>query len=171
MLKTLLNRKIQHPCSPKSLRKLIFQKDTPDLTCGFVYLWHITDSSGSKNSPGFKGCSWEKIVLWAKGTTWMEAPGFAVVLHFPFPLHREWKHFHFRKHMKIPSFASFLSSLVKWHLTYTSVPTAKRMWKKCLYVKERNKAFSSHHNDYPAIARSYPTGQTMKVIKPLKGTT
>lgn len=38
----------------------------------------------SKNIPGFKGHSWEEILLLAKGRTWMDTPDFAVVLHFPY---------------------------------------------------------------------------------------
>lgn len=56
---------------PKSLSKLVFQKDTPYLTCGLMNPWHTTDSSESRHILGFKGHCWGERLLWATGAPWM----------------------------------------------------------------------------------------------------
>lgn len=59
VLKTLQKQKFKIPAF-RIFKQIDFQKDTPDLNCGFVT---TTASSGSRNIPGLRGHRWGEILL------------------------------------------------------------------------------------------------------------
>lgn len=80
---------------PILLSKLVFQKDTADLTCGFVYSWYTTEFPKSRHAPGFKGPHWGATALSHRNTVNV-SPRLCSQSSLPSP-DKGKRHFHFRK--------------------------------------------------------------------------
>ena len=154
---------------PILLSKLLFQKDTADLTCGFVYSWHTTEFPKSRHAPGFKGHRRGDTALSHRNTVNV-SPRLCSGLRFPPPTRGKDISASGNRN-KIPTLVTLFLCLLSlpscsMTLDFPSVPKAKRKSNKPLCVKGRNKASFSHHNEYPALGRSDPTGGTLKWYSP-----